>query len=201
MPDILFLLRSVHLLCAVLWLGFAYALLFVMRPAGRRLAPTLSGPKDPRISFFAGLVLSLLKGYRAGSWGTVGLGFAIFFYRLNTVQGDPSARSALLKSDWGLWVMTGMTLGLVMAALAWMIVDPGLSAWARSLPDEGWKPVPKKVVSASWINAALSVLTLAAMVGSSHGGFFSVWVLAQTAVLAGIVTGGICFLAARCSEE
>lgn len=201
MPDIFFVLRTAHFLCAVIWIGFGYALTFVMRPIGRKLASSVSGPSDPRISLFADIVAALLRGYRAGSWGTVGLGFALFFFRLNAVQSDPAARSALLKSDWGLWVMTGMSSGLLMAALAWMVVEPGLSRWIRSLRAAGWSPVPKQVVWASWTNVALSILTLSMMAATAHGGRFWIGTALLSAVATGVLTGVIVWLAARCSSD
>ena len=112
MDGLLFLLRWIHFIAGVTWIGLLYYFNFVQ---GAFFAETDAATKSGAIQK---LVPRALWWFRYGALYTMASGLLILAIRGHL--GGP----AIFASSWGVCILTGMTMGLVMGANVWFIIWP-----------------------------------------------------------------------------
>src|ERR1700691_4167775 len=113
MDGVLFLLRWFHYFFGVTWIGLLYYFNFVQGPF---FAETDAATKSGAIQK---LVPRALWWFRWSALGTVVVGLAIL-----AIRGQQGGGGAMFASSWGITILTGATMGLIMAANVWFIIWP-----------------------------------------------------------------------------
>lgn len=173
------LIRWIHVIAGVTWIGFLYFFNFVNVPLQGALddaAKKLVNPKLlPRalwwfrwgamITFLSGLVLfTLLYMY------TPGLGFGP-----SSLFSDPEGG----LTGRAVWILMGMLLGTIMWFNVWFIIWPAQQSMLRGqVPADKLAGVRKRALLASRTNAFLSGPMLFGMLAPSHYGAVNIPTLA-----------------------
>ena len=179
------LLRWVHVLAGIIWIGHLYFFNFVNVPFQGKLGPDVKKAVNPE------LMPRALFWFRWGAMFTFVIGL-LLFTQIYMYRGDGNfGPTALFSDEAGLtsravWILIGMTLGTIMWFNVWFIIWPAQQKIIRGVRDG--KPadpaLPKRALMASRINAYLSGPMLFGMLAPSHYGGINV----VTAVIA-IVLG------------
>ena len=179
------LLRWLHVLAGIIWIGHLYFFNFVNVPFQGKLTPDVKKAVNPE------LLPRALFWFRWGAMFTFVIGL-LLFTQIYMYRGDGNfGPSALFSDEAGLtaravWILMGMTLGTIMWFNVWFIIWPAQQKIIRGVRDG--KPadaaLPKRALMASRINAYLSGPMLFGMLAPSHYGGINV----VTAVIA-IVLG------------
>lgn len=112
LDGLLFALRWMHIFFGVVWIGHLYYFNFVQ---GAFFAETDASTKSNAIQK---LVPRALWWFRYGALWTIVTGLCIITIRAH--QGGAGA----FASSWGVNILTGMTLGLLMFLNVWLIIWP-----------------------------------------------------------------------------
>src|SRR3954463_15505862 len=107
--GIMFLLRWLHLFFGVTWIGHLYYFNFVQ---GAFFAETDAATKSGAIQK---LVPRALWWFRWGAFWTAATGITYLGYMGST---SPT----VFHSSYGVWILTGGLLGLIMAANVWFVI-------------------------------------------------------------------------------
>jgi uncharacterized membrane protein len=168
--NVLFLLRWVHILAGITWIGHLYFFNFVNLPFQGVLEKELK----PRVNPF--LVHRALWWFRWGAMTTFVVGWLLFLlkYGHGGLLTDPATGGI---TDRAIWILFGGTLGTVMWFNVWFIIWPAqkqLLAWTKSAqsPPE-MAPLAKKAALASRINTYLSGPMLFGMIAPNNYGSFN----------------------------
>jgi uncharacterized membrane protein len=160
----LFLLRWVHFFAGVTWIGLLYYFNFVQ---GAFFAETDAATKSNVIQK---LVPRALWWFRYGALWTMVSGLAIL-----AIRGQMSG-PGIFQSSWGVCILTGMTMGLVMGANVWFIIWPNQKIVIESatLAAKGGQALPNAAAAgakaglASRTNTLFSLPMLFFMGAASH---------------------------------
>jgi len=155
-----FVLRWLHVLAGVMWLGLLYYFNFVQIPSMPRIADE---HKPAVIEVIAPLALFW---FRWAAVATVLTGVLVALAHGYLVPALTFAPGA-----YGIGV--GMWLGLIMAFNVWFVLWPSQKkalGLVQAAPEEKAKAARRALLT-SRVNLALSIPMLYAMVGQSHGGF------------------------------
>lgn len=184
------LVRWTHVICGILWLGHLYFFNFVNVPLQAALDDAAKKAVTPQLMsralwwFRWGAMITLLAGlwlftqvymYAPG----VGFGPSSFMY-------EPGGGI----SDRALWIMIGMTLGIIMWFNVWFIIWPaqkkilGGTASAEELPT-----LRRRAYITSRINTYLSGPMLFGMLAPNHYGAFNLPTLLVFTVFGVFVVG------------
>ncbi len=165
------LLRWLHVLAGIIWIGHLYFFNFVNVPFQGKLTPDVKKAVNPE------LLPRALFWFRWGAMFTFVIGL-LLFTQLYMYQGDGAfGPTALFRDAQGLtsravWILMGMTLGTIMWFNVWFIIWPAQQKIIRGVRDG--KPadaaLPKRALMASRINAYLSGPMLFGMLAPSHYG-------------------------------
>src|SRR4051812_45602294 len=109
--GILFLLRWFHFFFGVIWIGLLYYFNFVQ---GAFFAETDAATKSGAIQK---LVPRALWWFRYGALWTMLTGIAIL-----AIRGQQSPD--LFRTSYGIWILTGGVMGLIMGSNVWFIIWP-----------------------------------------------------------------------------
>ncbi|MSR47985.1 MAG: hypothetical protein EXS13_13155 [Planctomycetes bacterium] len=159
------LTRWAHILSGITWIGLLYFFNLINMPTQGKL----DGPTKKAVN--PELLPRALWWFRWGAMSTVVFGLLSFYFvyikgpymREGGAEGPLSARA--------LWIMIGMTLGLVMWFNVWFVIWPTQRTIIRATK-EGQKPpegAPERAKLFSRINFVLSGPMLLAMVAPSTG--------------------------------
>lgn len=121
MEGVQFLLRWVHFLAGITWIGLLYYFNFVQIPY---FAETKTGAGTGE---FRKLVYKALWWFRWGAMWTFLSGLAIIV--LNIVQGGPG----VMSQSWGVVISAGATLGILMFLNVWLVIWPNQQVVLASL--------------------------------------------------------------------
>ena len=149
----LFLLRWLHLFFGVLWIGLLYYFNFVQ---GAFFGETDAATKSNAIQK---LVPRALWWFRWGAMFTMLTGLSYLM-----MKGHRDGFGIFMTS-WGIFILTGVTLGLLMWANVWFVIWPNQKIVIQSATEAaaGGKPLPE--AAAAGAKAALA---------SRHNTFFSI---------------------------
>jgi len=164
MDGVLFLLRWMHFLFGVTWIGLLYYFNFVQGPF---FAETDASTKSGAIQK---LVPRALLWFRWSALWTVVTGLLIL-----SIRGH-MAGPGIFATSWGVAILTGMTLGLCMAYNVWFIIWPNQKIVIQSATQvaSGGAALPNAAAAgaragvASRTNTLFSIPMLFFMGAASH---------------------------------
>ncbi|MFQ5749706.1 MAG: urate hydroxylase PuuD [Planctomycetota bacterium] len=154
-------LRWIHVILGVAWIGGFYLFHFLVGPALSRLDPETRRKTAP------GLVSRVLAWNRAASAATWGTGFLLFlaiYPGQSVMYADPAHERGL--SDRTIWILAGALFGTVMALQIWLVIAPAQERILAAVAQGGTPDIrlKKRASRAARINVYLSVPLLLTMV-------------------------------------
>ena len=176
MPEtqdpVLFLLRWVHFLAGIIWIGLLYFLNLVNVPSMRVLEASA------RPFVVTTILPRVLAWFRHTAWVTVLAGLLILYLKY-WAKGSFSGNDANT-------IHAGTILGLIMLFNVWMLIWPNqrkiiAATAAKETPEPAWARV---ALYASRTNFTLSFPMLAYMAGAAHFPMTVVQILVVGVVLA-----------------
>ncbi len=201
MELVQFLLRWVHLLAGVTWIGLLYYFNFVQTPF---FAETEAGTRTGAIQK---LVPRALWWFRWGAMFTFLAGILIYLIKLTQLGGD------FFTSGYGMAITIGGTMGTIMFLNVWLVIWPNQQVVIASANKvaEGGEPLPDAAGKGQWAgfasrtNTLFSIPMLFLMGAASHyphgesggGGLAVFWIVSLAIIavvelnaLVGNATGG-----------
>lgn len=159
----LFLLRWLHLLAGITWIGLLYYFNFVQTPFFAKADPPV------RVGMVTGgLLANALWWFRWGAMVTFITGWLYLLHRFGQMGGFPG----FFGSDYGWKIFFGGMLGSLMWFNVWFIIWPNqkraLGIVAAS--DEAKAKSASMAMMASRTNLILSLPMLYCMIGQAHIG-------------------------------
>ncbi len=156
------MVRWAHILSGITWIGLLYFFNLVNVPTQGKL----DGPTKKAVN--PELLPRALWWFRWGAMSTLIFGLILFYLRYMKVPNMRDGDGAM--SDRALWIMLGMTLGIIMWFNVWFIIWPAQRTIIRATK-AGEKPpagLPEKAKLFSRINFVLSGPMLVAMVAANN---------------------------------
>jgi len=157
------MIRWAHIASGITWIGMLYFFNFVNVPFQGKL----DGPTKKIVN--PELMPRALWWFRWGAMSTLVFGLALFYVKY---MKEPNLRNAIDNtiSDRALWIMTGMTLGIIMWFNVWFVIWPAQKIMIKATK-EGQKPpekLPPRAKLFSRINTVLSAPMLVCMVAANN---------------------------------
>jgi uncharacterized membrane protein len=160
-----FVLRWIHFLAGITWIGLLYYFNLVQAPFMAEAA----APAKPEVT--TKLLPRALWWFRWGAMVTVIAGLLIIWSRIN------AGGMEVMGTPWGISIWFGGILGLIMWFNVWFIIWPNQKviieanrkAVAEGKPVEGLGNRPRVAFLASRTNTMLSIPMLFFMGAASHG--------------------------------
>ena len=184
--NLQFLLRWIHVLAGVIWIGHLYFFNFVNVPFQGSI------PADVKKVVNPPMLGRAFWWFRWGAMITLLAGLALFTQLYMYTPGVGFGPTELWSTADGMtgrawWILIGMLLGFAMWANVWFVIWP---AQAKILPAvRDGQPVdpalPKKAFAASRANVYMSGPMLFGMLGANHYGAFNL-VTAVVAIALGL---------------
>lgn len=175
------LLRWIHVLAGIIWIGHLYFFNFVNVPFQGTIGADVKKVVNPQMLGRA------FWWFRWGAMTTFVAGLMLFTQLYMYVPGVGFGPSELFSTADGLtgraiWILIGMAFGFVMWFNVWFVIWPAQSKILPSVRDGiAVDPaLPKKALTASRMNAYMSGPMLFGMLAPSHYGTISI----VTAVIA-----------------
>lgn len=173
--PILYVLRWIHFVACITWIGLLYFFNFVNVPSMK----VIDAAARPAV--VTTLLPRALAWFRHGAWVTVLAGLVIIYLKY-WANGD------IVSSNNAKTILTGSVLGVIMLLNVWGIIWPNQkriidATAAKQTPDPIWA---RNALYASRTNVILSFPMLAFMAGASH--FPQDW---AGIVLTGLITAAI----------
>jgi uncharacterized membrane protein len=165
------LLRWIHVLAGIVWIGHLYFFNFVNVPFQGTIGADVKKTVNPQ------LLGRALWWFRWGAMTTFVVGLILFTQLYMYVPGEGFGPSELFSTEDGLtgrawWILIGMLFGTVMWFNVWFIIWPAqqkiLRAVGAGAPVD--PALPKRALLASRTNAYLSGPMLFGMLAPSHYG-------------------------------
>ena len=156
-----FLVRYLHILSGVMWIGLLWYLNFVQIPTVPKIEPA-----EHKAAITKFILPNVLIWFRYGALATVVTG--LLLAHMNAYLGD-----ALTFHRNAIAIGIGMWLGLIMAFNVWFIIWPNqkkVMGMVAANADEKAK-AGRTAMLASRTNTLLSIPMLYCMAAQSHGGF------------------------------
>jgi uncharacterized membrane protein len=181
------LVRWLHVLAGITWIGHLYFFNFVNVPLQGALDDAGKKAVNPQ------LMPRALWWFRWGAMITLLAGLVLFVMNYMYSPGLGFGPTPLWSdydgiTDRALWISVGMLLGFIMWFNVWMIIWPaqkrilGLCGVAKATPEEA-APIRKKAALTSRINTYLSGPMLFAMLAPAHYGAFNAVTLGVASLL------------------
>src|SRR3989338_3184944 len=182
----LFLLRWIHFIFGIIWIGLLYFFNFVNGPFAKTMDANTKKLVVPQ------LMPRALWWFRWGAMITFITGWLYIASKLHLNQAGLTGPGGLFTSTWGQWISLGSLLGSIMWFNVWFIIWPAqkkLITWTKlgqSPPEMAGLAAP--ALKASRLNTYLSVPMLFCMAAASHLPSFN-WmiVLVMGAISVGLV--------------
>ena len=160
-----FVLRWIHFLAGITWIGILYYFNFIQGPFMTEAAAAAK----PEV--LTKLLPRALWWFRWGAMVTLIAGLLIILSRIN------SGGMEVMSTSWGISISIGGLLGLIMWFNVWFIIWPNqrfiIEANKKALAEgkavEGLGNRPRVAFLASRTNVLLSIPMLFFMGGASHG--------------------------------
>ena len=169
------LLRWLHVLAGIIWIGHLYFFNFVNVPFQGTIGADVKKVVNPQ------LITRALWWFRWGAMATLVFGLILFMQLYMYTPGVGFGPSELFRTADGMmtgramWIQFGMLFGAIMWFNVWFIIWPTQKKILTNVRDgvavdPAW---PKKALLFSRINAYLSGPMLLAMLAPGHYGGFS----------------------------
>lgn len=171
--HVLFVLRWIHFIAGIIWIGHLYFFNFVNVPFVKTLDAEGKKKVVPQLAPRA------LFWFRWGAMFTFlsGLLYIIWKIFIATDAGF-TGTGGLFTSTWGQWITFGGLLGTVMWFNVWFIIWPiqkKIIAWTRAGESPAQMPkIARRAYLASRANTYLSIPMLFGMGAASHFPSFSI---------------------------
>ena len=179
MPDLYsnvhLLARWLHVIAGITWIGFLYFFNFVNAPLQKALDDAAKKSVNPQLLpralwwFRWGAMITLLSGLTLFVMNYFYLGdgnFGPTELLIDPMLGRMTARA--------MWILFGMTLGIIMWFNVWFIIWPAQKALlTKKVSEENIPSVRKKAALFSKINTYLSGPMLFGMLAPAHYGAIS----------------------------
>ena len=163
---ILMLLRWVHLLAGITWIGLLYFFNFINIPFGKTMDAGTKKLVVPE------LMPRALWWFRWGAMYTFLSGVIYMYWKYWVTGTGMTGDSGLFSSTAGQWITLGALFGTVMWFNVWFIIWPAqkkIISWIKAGESPAQMPgLMKRAGTSSRINTYLSVPLLFAMGASSH---------------------------------
>ena len=168
--NVQFLLRWIHVVAGIVWIGHLYFFNFVNIPTQGKLGADIKKAVNPE------LLPRALWWFRWGAMITFIAGLLLFtqLYMYNDSGFGPSQ---IFTDDQGItsraiWILIGMIFGTIMWFNVWFIIWPAQQKIIRGVRDgvPANPALPKRAALASRINVYLSGPMLFGMLGANHYG-------------------------------
>lgn len=169
------LVRWLHVIAGITWIGFLYFFNFVNIP----LQASLDDATKPKVN--PQLMPRVLWWFRWGAMVTFLAGLYLYWsvYIRQGLLGDGSGQT------W--WIHMGMLFGIIMWFNVWFIIWPAQQKLLGGTAGDQAGELRKRAAMASRINTYSSGPMLFGMLGASHyPGFDAMWVVAILLGLAAI---------------
>lgn len=170
------LLRWLHVLAGIVWIGHLYFFNFVNVPFQGTIGGDVKKVVNPQ------LLARALWWFRWGAMVTFLAGLLLFTQLYMWIPGEGFGASQLfLEPDGGLtgraiWILLGMLFGTIMWFNVWFIIWPAQKKILPAVRD-GVPPdpkLPKRALMASRLNSYLSGPMLFGMLAATHYGAINV---------------------------
>ncbi|MBX7147752.1 urate hydroxylase PuuD [bacterium] len=150
--GIFFVLRWIHFFAGVTWIGLLYYFNFIQGEFFKEIEPAVKGVAVQK------LVPRALLWFRWAAMWTFISGWSLLIGTVHT--GVP------LASSWGIWILTGATLGTFMWANVWFVIWPNQKKVIAGAPDAA--AAGAKALLASRTNVLFSIPMLFLMGAARH---------------------------------
>jgi uncharacterized membrane protein len=174
------LLRWAHVLSGIVWIGMLYFFNLVNVPVQGKLDGPTKKVVNPE------LLPRALWWFRQGAMATLIFGLLLFYWKYMRGANLRDADGTL--SDRAIWIMFGMTLGIIMWFNVWFVIWPAQRTIIRATK-EGNKPpegLPERAKLFSRINFILSGPMLGGMVAANNV-MGADWVTVTTVVVVSLL--------------
>ena len=170
--NVQFLLRWIHVIAGIAWIGHLYFFNFVNIPFQGTIGADIKKSVNPQ------LLPRALWWFRWGAMTTFVIGL-ILFTQLYMYNGNGSfGPNTIFMNEQGItgrawWIMFGMLCGTIMWFNVWFVIWPAQQVIIRGVRDgvPADPALPKRAAMASRINTYLSAPMLFGMLGANHGSF------------------------------
>ena len=161
------LLRWIHLLAGITWIGILYYFNFINAHVTAALQPATRREVIPQ------LMPRALWWFRYGALFTFLSGLLLLLWKYFVLGSGLSGEAGLFSSDAGWWIFLGALFGTVMFFNVWAIIWPAqqqLITWVQTGQAPPEQPqIAKTALYASRVNTFLSVPMLFGMLaGAGH---------------------------------
>jgi len=162
----LFILRWLHLIFGITWIGLLYFFNFINGPFTKTMDAETKKKVVPQ------LMPRALWWFRWGAMITIITGWTYLLTKVHVTGGGMTGPGGLFTSTWGQWITLGATFGTIMWFNVWFIIWPAqkkLITWIKKgeAPAEA-AGLTRKAFLASRLNTYLSVPLLFCMGAASH---------------------------------
>lgn len=182
---ILFVLRWIHFFFGITWIGHLYFFNFVNGPFTKTMDANTKKLVVPQ------LMPRALWWFRWAAMITFISGWIYIFGKLHLNGAGLTGPGGLFSSTWGQWISLGAALASIMWFNVWFIIWPSqkkLIGWTKAgeSPTE-MAGLAKKAMTASRLNAYLSVPMLFCMGAASHLPEFSLFWVVTAFLIGGVL--------------
>jgi uncharacterized membrane protein len=174
--TVMFLLRWIHILTGILWVGFAFFFNFVLTPAARRMDP------DSRKKIMPDLLDRALFWFRWSALVTYITGWVYIIWKCYIASNVGfHGENGFGNTSWGQWISVGVIIGTVLILNVWFVIWPAqkkLIGWMRAGQTPAEMPkLAARVEHIAKINAYLSAPLIFSMAAASHLPMISPWII------------------------
>jgi uncharacterized membrane protein len=185
--NIQLLLRWIHVLAGIVWIGHLYFFNFVNIQLQAVLDDAAKKAVNPK------LMPRALWWFRWGAMITFFAGLALFVLTYMYTPGQGFGPSQLFLTEGGitaraLWIIFGMTLGIIMWFNVWMIIWPTQRRiLSGQVPADQLPEARKKAALFSRVNTYLSGPMLFGMLAPAHYGAVNLITILVVAAVGAVV--------------
>jgi len=183
--NVQLLLRWIHVIAGIAWIGHLYFFNFVNGPFQGKIGPDIKKVVNPQ------LITRALWWFRWGAMTTFIAGLLLFtqLYMYGNRSFGPTQifMDANGLTSRAIWILMGMTFGTIMWFNVWFIIWPAQQKILRGVRDgvPADPALPKRAAMASKINTYLSAPMLFGMLAPNHYGAINI-VTAVVAIALGL---------------
>jgi len=192
--NLLLILRWIHILAGITWIGHLYFFNFVNVPFQGVLEKDLKPKVNPQLLHRA------LWWFRWGAMVTFVIGWVLFLYKYGHGGIMMDTETGAL-SDRAKWILYGGTLGTIMWFNVWFVIWPAqkqILGWVKAGQAPAEMPaLAKRALQFSRLNTYLSGPMLFGMIGPNNYGAINLVTVIVVTVVGAAVMWGLVKLSAK----